>query len=62
MTDAPFIYNSLSNLKPYFQYPQSFYGVSTMACMSFQLYAYVFSFLSVTGPSYLPVLTSTLST
>ena len=31
--DAPFTYDSLSNLEPYLQYPQSPYGVSTMACM-----------------------------
>ncbi|KAF8140666.1 hypothetical protein EV363DRAFT_1393561 [Boletus edulis] len=29
--DAPFTYDSLSNLEPYLQYPQSPYGVSTMA-------------------------------
>ncbi|KAH0837955.1 hypothetical protein J3R83DRAFT_6192 [Lanmaoa asiatica] len=29
--DAPFAYDSISNLEPYLQYPQSPYGVSTMA-------------------------------
>ncbi|KAF8119816.1 hypothetical protein EV363DRAFT_1461052 [Boletus edulis] len=29
--DAPFTYDSLSNLEPYLRYPQSPYGVSTMA-------------------------------
>ncbi|KAF9245710.1 hypothetical protein BU15DRAFT_40591 [Melanogaster broomeanus] len=29
--DAPFAYDSLSNLEPYLQYPQSPYGVSAMA-------------------------------
>ncbi|KAF8128251.1 hypothetical protein EV363DRAFT_1510617 [Boletus edulis] len=29
--DAPFTYNSLSNLDPYLQYPQSPYSVSTIA-------------------------------
>ena len=31
--DASFTYESLPNLEPYLQYPQSPYGVSTMACM-----------------------------
>ena len=39
--DAPFTYDSLSNLEPYLQYPQSPYGVSTMARKSI---SYLISF------------------
>jgi hypothetical protein len=29
--DTPFAYDSIANLEPYLQYPQSPYGVSTMS-------------------------------
>ena len=63
--DAPFAYDSLSNLEPYLQYPQSPYGVSTMACMSLvDLRAIACSPLPQCQVPrlHLPVLTSTPST
>ena len=62
--DAPFTYDSLSNLEPYLQYPQSPYGVSSMACMSlfYHIYIWLISLKCQVPRPHLLVLTSTPST
>jgi len=63
--DAPFTYDSLSNLEPYLQYPQSPYGVSSMACMSLLSYISIHRSPLPKCPAprpHLPALTSTPST